>query len=148
MYVSTQVQTYQSANALIYLLIYPLIYLIIYENRCTKVPKYKSTKVYLYLCAKVLMYQSVKVQTYNSTKALKYECTFARGPAIESLGTGTGGKVLFTFLPFYFFTFKLELHRALVFPPRIIDRERKGRLAVIEGAAYHRNVIALQGDAR
>ena len=103
MYVSTKVQTYQSANTLIYLLIYPLIYLIIYENRCTKVPKYKSEKVYLYLCTRVLMYQSAKMQTYNSTKVLKYECTFARGPAIESLGTGRRG-VRF-FLPFYLFTF-------------------------------------------
>nr|DAU84262.1 MAG TPA: hypothetical protein [Caudoviricetes sp.] len=36
------------------------------------------------------MYQSTKVQTYNSTKVLKYECTFAREPAIESLGTEVG----------------------------------------------------------
>ena len=90
MYVSAKVQTYQSANTLIYPFIYPLIYLIIYENRCTKVPKYKSAKVYLCLCTRVLTYQSSKVQTYNSTKVLKYGCTFTRGPAIESLGTGTG----------------------------------------------------------
>ena len=58
-------------------------------------------------------------------------------------------KGLRLFLPFYPFTFLpfLKFHQALLFPPRIIHRERKGRLAVIEGTAYHRNVVALQSDA-
>ena len=53
------------------------------------------------------------------------------------------------FLPFYPFTFLpfLKLHQALLFSPRIIQRERKGRMAVIEGTAYHRYVVALQSDA-
>ena len=54
----------------------------------------KRTEVQWCECTLVLIYkwqvyESVKVQSYNSTRVLKYECTFDRGPAIESLGTGT-----------------------------------------------------------
>ena len=53
---------------------------------------YKRTEVQWCECTLVLIYkwqvnESVKVQSYNSMKVLKYECTFDRGPAIESLGT-------------------------------------------------------------
>ena len=55
---------------------------------------YKRTEVQWCECTLVLIYkwqvnESVKVQSYNSMKVLKYECTFDRGPAIESLGAGT-----------------------------------------------------------
>lgn len=54
----------------------------------------KRTEVQWCECTLVLIYkgqvcESVKVQSYNSKKVLKYECTFDRGPAIESLCTGT-----------------------------------------------------------
>lgn len=54
----------------------------------TEVQRYECTLVLIY---KWQWYESVKVQSYNSKKVLKYECTFNRGPAIESLVTGTEG---------------------------------------------------------
>ena len=101
----------------------------------------------MYVSIKVQTYQSAKVQSYNSKKVLKYECTFDRGNSDGIAGNGDV-RGLRLFLPFYPFTFLpfLKFHHALLFPPRIIERERKGRLAVIEGTAYHRNVVTLQGD--
>ena len=54
----------------------------------------KRTEVQWCECTLVLIYkwqvyESVKVQSYHSNKVLKYECTFDRGPAMESLGNGT-----------------------------------------------------------
>ena len=129
--ICTEVYQYQGINARQY--------------KSTNVQKCKCVFVHLYESTNVSKCKGANVQQYESTKERMHLCYRTS----DRIAWDGDGRVLRFFLPFYLFTLLpfLKFHHALFIPPRIIERERKGRMAVIEGTAYHRNVVALQSDA-